>query len=162
MKRAFEPAGQIEWAILAPANAEALREIVVELWSKQLGFDIDEDEPQSWCVVPGTKKHSAVIETEPGSSSTEVDLAAALSKRFRATVYAIGFSGYDDPDRGLPHMSRFDDGKEGLIWMAKSYDDELGEPETVPWPVGIPEGSDPFEFAKALGCELLPYYERRR
>lgn len=109
-------------------------------------------------VVAGTKKHAAVIETAPGSSGTEDELAAALSKRLRATVYALGFAGWNDPDHGLPHITRYDDGKSGLVWMAES-DDDLGDPETVPGPPGLP-CDDPFELADALGCPLRPFLER--
>jgi hypothetical protein len=136
----FEAAGPIEWAILAPVSADELHALVIEAWSTRI--DVDDDEPQSWGVVPGTKRYAAVIETEPGSTSTERELALALSKKLGATVYTVGFCGYDDPDRGLPYIERY----------------EAGNPlaKTVPGPRGVP-CDDPFDFADALGCALRAF-----
>jgi hypothetical protein len=110
---------------------------------------------RTWHVAPGTKKHSALIETAPGSSATEVDIARALSKDSSTPVYALGFTGYDDPDHGLPFITRYDAGKSSLIWMPS--DDEDDELPTVAGPKGIP-CDDPFEFAEALGCKLRRYF----
>ncbi len=151
----FEAGGSLIWAVLAPMSAAALEDQVVRA-ERRRGFDDDDDfdpEPRSWCVVAGTKTHAALVETEPGSDGGCDEVAKALSKQLGKTVYAVGFSGYDDPDRGLPYIERYDNGKGGLIWMAPSYDDELPEPKTVAGPKGVP-CSDPFEFAKALGCDV--------
>lgn len=154
----FEPEGPLEWAILTPIppvdfEARAFRfrnrHIVRSMW--------DLDAPRSWCVVQGTKKHSALIETMPGSACTEIDLARELSKEWKTTVFALGFAGYADPDHGLPYITRYDEGESGLIWMASS-DDEHPAPQFVAGPKGIPH-EDPFRFADALGCKLRPYYD---
>ena len=149
----FEAQGRIEWAILAPASVETLREIM-----SRHAWDIDED-VQSWCIVKGKKKHSAVIETAPGSSGVEIGLAEAISKKLGTTVYALGFAGYDDPDHGLPSITRYEPGKKGaLIWMAPyDGDDAPPPPKTVAGPKGVP-CDDPFDFADALGCKLRSYF----
>jgi hypothetical protein len=116
-------------------------------------WDLELEEQRSWRVVPGTKKHCALIETAPGSSSTEIDLARALSKDLQTPVYALCFAGYDDPDHGLSSITRYDAGTSGLIWMADANDGP-----TVAGPKGIP-CDDPFELAAAFGCHLRPYFE---
>src|SRR5205823_4579451 len=73
----FEQEGRLEWAILAPLDGRGLETHVARLKKKLahrcLVLDPD-DERRSWCVVPGTKRFSAVIETSPGSTRSEVDL----------------------------------------------------------------------------------------
>lgn len=156
----FRKEGRIEWAVLVPVAAAKLEAMVAKLNAKPHYLDDDEEdlEPRSWCVLAGSRQHSALIETEPGSTSTETELARDLSKQLGKTIYALGFAGYDDPDHGLPYIQRYDDGTAGLIWMAPTYDDEFPEPETVAGPRGVP-AKDPFEFASALGCELRAFYE---
>jgi len=154
----FRAEGRIEWAILAATSAKRLEALVTELEANPFALDDDDKDPQSWTIVPGKKKYAAMIETAPGSTGTERDLAAALSKKLRSTVYTVGFAGYDDPDHGLPYIERYDDGKTALIWMAPSDDDDgLGEPKTVAGPEGVP-CDDPFDFAEALGCSLRTYF----
>jgi len=132
----FESEGRIEWAILAPAPVKKLEEIVAKLRAPYFSAGDDEDEPRSWCVVKGKKKHAAVIETAPGSSGTEIDLAKALSKQLGAIVHALGFAGYDDPDHGIPHVTRYEGGK-----AVHTSED------------------DPFDFADEHGCALRSYFE---
>ena len=131
----------MEWAILAqipPLELESRafrsknRHIVRSMW--------DPEAPRSWCVVRGTKTYSALIETMPGSTSTEIDLARELSKEWQTTVFALGFAGYDDPDRGVPYIARYEGGT------------SVSEPER-------PLREDPFRFAAKLGCKLRPYYD---
>lgn len=119
--------------------------------------DEDDEEPTTWRVIDGTGVYAAVIETEPGSSGGEGELAPKLARAVGATVYAIGFSGYDDPDDGLPFIEAHDGDESTLIWMAETFDDEIPQPETVAGPEGIP-CDDPFAFAEALGCPLRQYY----
>lgn len=153
----FESEGPLEWAILAELPAPELTALAFRFMHRHVVRSMwDPDEPRSWCVVSGTKKHSALIETAPGSSSSEADLATALSKDMKAPVYALGFAGYDDPDHGVPSIMRYDAGKSGLIWMADTDEDEV---PMVAGPRGVP-CKDPFELAAALGCELRPYFER--
>lgn len=152
----FAKEGPLEWAILAEIAPAELTVCAFRLMNRHVVRSMwDLDEPRSWCVVPGTKKHHALVETAPGSSSTEIEIARALSKDAPRPVYALGFVGYDDPDHGLPFITRYDRGKSGLIWMADS-----GDLTTVPGPRSVP-CDDPFAFAEALGCVLRPYFSRR-
>ncbi len=154
---AFEAQGNVVWAVLAPISAAALEDHAMRAWR----LDDDEDgepEPRSWCVVAGKKTHAVLIETEPGSDSGDGDIAKPLSKQLDKPVYSVGFSGYDDPDHGLPYIQRYDAGKSGVIWMAPTYDDEDLPPlKTVAGPKGVP-CTDPFDFAKALGCDLRKFW----
>lgn len=148
---------RLEWAILVPVAAPHLESLVrsLPLWD-----DEDDDDVRTWHVVAGSGQHAALIETEPGSSGTEDDIAAELSRRTGATVYAVCFSGYDDPDHGLPSIQAYDGVDRKLIWMAPFDEDEgleLGAPELFPGPEGIP-CDDPFAFAEALGCPLRELY----
>lgn len=154
----FESEGPLEWAILAQLPPAALTSFAFRFMDRHVVRSMwDLAEARSWCVVPGTKEHCALIQTSPGSSSSEIDLARALSKDSKTPVYALGFAGYDDPDHGLPSITRYDGGKSGLIWMAGSDEDDA---PTVAGPKGIP-CDDPFEFAAAHGCQLRSYFERR-
>jgi hypothetical protein len=148
----------LEWALLVPVDAAKLEARVARFFDE----DPAELDRRSWLVRAGTGKHAAVIETEPGSSSTEAELAKVLSKELAVTVWALGFVGYDDPDAGLPYVDRYDGGRRRHVWMAP-YDDgeggEFEEPERAPGPEGV-DADDPFALAAALGCELRPYYER--
>lgn len=151
----FESEGPLEWAILAQRASAELTSFAFRFMNRHRVRSMwDLAAPRSWCVVPGTKKHCALIQTSPGSSSTEIDLARALSEDSKTPIYALAFAGYDDPDHGLPSITRYDAGKSGLIWMADS------DAATVAGPKGIP-CDDPFEFAAAHGCQLRPYFERR-
>ena len=157
----FAPQGQLEWALIAPLDAATFESHLLRIGPRYAG-DPDFDDTRSWQVLAGKKGYAALIETAPGSARTEVELARALSKDLRVTVYALGFTGYDDPDRGLPYIERHDDGKSGVVWMAPFVDDEgLGELATVKGPKGVP-CDDPFAFAEAYGFDLRPYYELAR
>lgn len=152
----FRREGRIEWAILAELDPATLTSAAFRIRHEHQARSMwDLDEPRSWDVVVGQAKHSALIETAPGSSSTEVGIAEALSKELPTPVYTVAFVGYDDPDHGLPAIERYLGGKRALIWMAE--DD--GSLPTVPGPPGVPR-DDPFDFAEALGCALRPYYAR--
>jgi hypothetical protein len=152
----FESSGPLEWAILAQLPTPEMTSLAFRFMNRHVVRSMwDLEDERSWCVVAGTKKHCALIETAPGSTSTEIDLARALSKDLQTPVYALCFAGYDDPDHGLPSITRYDAGASGLIWMADAND-----VPTVAGPKGIPS-LDPFEFAAGLGCQLRPYFERR-
>ncbi len=157
----FHREGPIEWAILAPLDAARLEALVAQCGPRRYVDLGDDDGPRSRCIVAGSKKYSALIETAPGSASSELDLAKKMSKQLGATIYSVSFSGYADPDHGAPDIRRYDAGKVGIIWV--SGDDraaELGAPpiRTAAGPKGVP-ATDPFAFAKALGCDLRPYFE---
>jgi hypothetical protein len=151
----FVSEGPIEWAMLAPAALADLEKTVFGFRHRRVVRSMwDLDAPRSWCVRPGTKQHRALIETAPGSTGSGTDLAKELSRACDAAVYLVELVGYDDPDRGLPSITRFDRGKQGLVWMAPYDDDDAGlAPKTVAGPRGVP-CDDPFDFAAALGCDL--------
>jgi hypothetical protein len=142
--------------LIAPFDAPAFEEHVL-VADPRFERDPEFDRSRSWVVIQGKPGHSALIETEPGSTASEVELAEALSKRLGVTIDALRFCGYDDPDHGLPSIERYDARKSGLIWRAPSDDDDEDELETVAGPAGVPR-TDPFEFAAALGFALRPYY----
>jgi hypothetical protein len=154
----FVKEGRIEWAVLAESAAADLEAFAADFFEIEPDFDAH----RSWGVVDGKKTHSALIETAPGSAAGERDIAKALAKKLGTTVYALAFSGYDDPDHGPPYIDRYARGAHGTIWMAPCYDDDGGRLEIrrpVKGPPGIPS-DDPFDFAAALGCDLRRYFER--
>lgn len=143
----------LQWALLVPLDAATLRRHVERYATHALGWNLDEDDPSLWSIMPGTGQYSAVLETEPGSSGTEVELAKWLAD-LGLVVYAVGFSGYDDPDHGLPYIECYGGKEPGLVWSMPDVDFE-GDPNlaTVPGPDGVP-CDDPFAFTLALGCDL--------
>ena len=151
----LQPRHRLEWAILVPVAADRLEALVHSIDGPP--YDDEDDDERTWGVIAGTGSHAAVIETAPGSSGTESDLAAELARETGAAVYAVGFCGYDDPDHGLPFIESYAGNERQLIWMAELFDDELPAPDTVPGPDGIP-CDDPFEFTAALGCDLRRFY----
>ena len=160
----FEHEGELTWAVLAPIDASDMEAHIVAIQKKGAPFRYDDQgddpEPRHWCVLSGKNGYAAMIDTHDGNASGEDVYAEALSKALNKTVYALSFSGFNDPDKGLPYIEQYVNGKKQLIWMAESYDDEdpTGSLKTVAGPKGVPS-KDPFEFASAFGFDLRPYYD---
>jgi hypothetical protein len=159
----FEREGELGWAVLAPIDPSDMEAHIVAIQNKHVYFRFDEGddpEPRHWCVLSGKNGYAAMIDTHYGNASGEGVYAEALSKAIGKTVYALSFGGFNDPDKGLPYIEQYANGKKQLIWMAESHDDEslTCSLETVPGPKGVPS-DDPFEFASAFGFDLRPYYD---
>ncbi len=159
MTLTLRPRHGLQWALLVPLDATSLeaelRLTPVADQPVEIDEDEDEDEdgePATWGITQGTAGYTALFETAPGSSDAERDFAAALSMKLETTIYGINVCGYDDPDKGIPTITRWHRGEEGLVFMGPLDEDEGGV-ETVPGPPGLP-CDDPFTFAEALGCQL--------
>lgn len=151
---------RLEWAILVPVDAVRLELLVRSLDVGVYVLDPEDEEDgelHTWHVVAGSGEYAAVIETAPGSSGAEIELATELARAVGATVYAVGFVGYDDPDHGIPSIVGCDGETQRLIWMAETFDDELPDVELSPGPAGVP-ADDPFGFTEALGFRLRHLY----
>lgn len=156
----FEREGQLTWAILAELDAADLERRFVQFGMRRLYVEDLVPPPRPWCVLSGKKGYAALIDTQFGNVSGEARFAERLSKELSSPVYALSFSGYDDPDRGLPYIERYVKGKKATIWMESSHDDEypVDASTFVAGPKGVPS-TDPFAFAKAFGFDLRGYYE---
>ena len=129
------------WVVVAPMPAEALAKVVRRI--------TDAEPPE---IVGGTGGRSAVIETELSARGWDAELATALSKVCDGPVYALGFAGWDDPDDGIPYVTRYDAGREQSLWEMPDPDDE--DAATLPAVVDGMPFSDLFELAAALGIDL--------
>lgn len=130
----FVPEGPIEWAVLAELDPATLTSVAFRVLNRHRVRSMwDLDAPRSWDVVPGKKRHAALIQTAPGSMLGETYLAEAISREVPTAVYALGFAGCDDPDHGLPSVALYVGGA------------------VAPKRTGASSG-DPFDVAEALGC----------
>jgi hypothetical protein len=147
----FEARGPLCWAMLVPLSHAALEARVADEQAEDLQWREPSDGPLSFRVLAGTARHSAYVETEPGSTCTGIDLAEALSRELSEPVYLIELAGYDDPDHGIPSITRYEKGESALLYFGAT--DEGERLESVPGPPGVP-CDDPFRFAEALGVSL--------
>lgn len=134
----FVPEGPIAWAVLAELDPATMIAVAFRFMNRhRIRSMWDLDAPRSWDVVPGKKRHSALIETAPGSTLGETYLAEAISRVVSTPVYAIGFAGYDDPDHGLPSVA---------LYVGGEVTPAMARPRA--------SSDDPFDVAEALGCTL--------